>query len=212
MEGRTLLTPDEAPALIFAYSPLSIDYVSDVGWTVLDPKPPFFTLNNVYVINCHRIFHLAISQQTFDNRVIPQHSAHCSQDEMLPGYEIVKAMLSHLEQRDYDISSLAWLAELTPDREEFFSKSRASLRGDTLYLPAVDYQAGIYAAVLTKNDAGNFVIDDLQIPLNTDEVSLFDEEIQSFIFNQADLDGETRNLRLTLISLNPAVFKLTVEE
>ena len=212
MEGRTLLTPAEAPALIFAYSPLSIDYVSDVGWTVLDPKPPFFTLNNVYVINCHRIYHLAISQQTFDNKVIPQHSAHCSQDEMLPGYEIVKAMLSHLEQRDYDISSLAWLAELTPDREEFFSKSRASLRGDTLYLPAVEYQDGIYAAVLINDDSGNFVIDDLQIPLNIDEVSIFNQETASFIFTQADVNGEIGNLKLTLISANPTAFKLTIEE
>ncbi|MDG2175876.1 MAG: sulfatase-like hydrolase/transferase [Gammaproteobacteria bacterium] len=208
MEGRSLLSLEEDPRLIFAYSSATTEYVADLGWTVLDPIPPFNTLNKVFVLNCQRIYELIINEQSFKNRLIPRHSVPCSQDKLLPAYEIAKAILNQLNEQDYDISSLGWLTELA----EFFSKSRASLRGDTLYLPAVEYQDGIYAAVLINDDSGNFVIDDLQVPLNIDEVSIFNQETASFILTQADVNGEIGNLRLTLISANPTVFKLTIEE
>ena len=224
MEGRSLLVPDEDPGLIFAYAPLSIDYISGVGWTVTDPKPPFYTLNNVFVMNCQRIYQLKISQHTFTNRAISGYSNPCSKDELLSKSEIAKALLTHLIERDYEILSLAWLADLVPDLddyfsisrganiEKYFSKSTATVTGDILYLPAVEYQQGLYAAVLSKNDTGDFVIVDLQTPLNTDNIFRFDKATGSLLLNQSDVDGETRNLRLSLISTNPAVFRLAIAE
>jgi hypothetical protein len=212
MEGQSLLSLDEDPRLIFAYSPDAIDYVTDVGWTVVDPQPPFYTLNNVYVLNCHRLYQLRIRQQTFTNRAVTGHTAPCIQEEMLPAYQIAKAILSHLEERDYDTSSLAWLTALAPDIEEHMSKSHATLKDNMLYLPAVEYQQGIYAAVLRKNDSGNYQLEDLHLPINTDEISVFNQETQSFLLNGAEVNGESRNLRLTLISINPNVFAVATDD
>ena len=135
----------------------------DVDWTALDPKSPFYTLNKISVLNCQRIYELIISEQSFKNGLIPRHSEPCGQDKLLPAYEIVKAIPSQLNERNYDISSLEWLTELTSDIEGFLSKSNASLRGEFLYLPAIEYQQGVYAAVLRREDSGNFRLEYFQI-------------------------------------------------
>ena len=212
MEGRSLLSLNNEKRLLFAYGPSSLEYQDDVGFSVSEPRPPFFTLNNFYAINCDRIYQVTFNEEAFKSREIPDLESACAQSDRLTLAEVGRAMVSNLEERGYDTSSLDWLLNVTNKLQRTFSRSTATLENDVLYIPAIEYQGTIYAAVLKKNGSGNYTIDHLSTPLNNTVVATFDSDVNLFRLEDVSAEEGLRNFNLVLIGTNPPVFGLVATE
>ena len=212
MEGRSLLSLNNEKRLLFAYGPSSLEYQDDVGFSVSEPRPPFFTLNNFYAINCDRIYQVTFNEEAFKSREIPDLESACAQSDRLTLAEVGRAMVSNLEERGYDTSSLDWLLNVTNKLQRTFSRSTATLENDVLYIPAIEYQGTIYAAVLKKNGSGNYTIDHLLTPLNNTVVATFDSDVNLFRLEDVSAEEGLRNFNLVLIGTNPPVFGLVATE
>ena len=212
MEGRSLLSLNNEKRLLFAYGPSSLEYQDDVGFSVSEPRPPFFTLNNFYAINCDRIYQVTFNEEAFKSREIPDLESACAQSDRLTLAEVGRAMVSNLEERGYDTSSLDWLLNVTNKLQRTFSRSTATLENDVLYIPAIEYQGTIYAAVLKKNGSGNYTIDHLLTPLNNTVVATFDLDVNLFRLEDVSAEEGLRNFNLVLIGTNPPVFELVATE
>ena len=212
MEGRSLLSLNNEKRLLFAYGPSSLEYQDDVGFSVSEPRPPFFTLNNFYAINCDRIYQVTFNEEAFKSREIPDLESACAQSDRLTLAEVGRAMVSNLGERGYDTSSLDWLLNVTNKLERTFSRSTATLENDVLYIPAIEYQGTVYAAVLKKNGSGNYTIDYLSTPLNNTAVASFDSDVNLFRLEDVSAEEGLRNFNLVLIGTNPPVFGLVAAE
>jgi len=212
MEGRSLLRLNNEKRLLFAYGPSSLEYQDDVGFSVSEPRPPFFTLNNFYAINCDRIYQVTFNEEAFKSREIPDLESACAQSDRLTLAEVGRAMVSNLGERGYDTSSLDWLLNVTNKLERTFSRSTATLENDVLYIPAIEYQGTVYAAVLKKNGSGNYTIDYLSTPLNNTVVASFDSDVNLFRLEDVSAEEGLRNFNLVLIGTNPPVFGLVAAE
>ena len=212
MEGRSLLRLNNEKRLLFAYGPSSLEYQDDVGFSVSEPRPPFFTLNNFYAINCDRIYQVTFNEEAFKSREIPDLESACAQSDRLTLAEVGRAMVSNLGERGYDTSSLDWLLNVTNKLERTFSRSTATLENDVLYIPAIEYQGTVYAAVLKKNGSGNYTIDYLSTPLNNTVVATFDSDVNLFRLEDVSAEEGLRNFNLVLIGTNPPVFGLVATE
>jgi len=212
MEGRSLLSLNNEKRLLFAYGPSSLEYQDDVGFSVSELRPPFFTLNNFYAINCDRIYQVTFNEEAFKSREIPDLESACAQSDRLTLAEVGRAMVSNLGERGYDTSSLDWLLNVTNKLERTFSRSTATLENDVLYIPAIEYQGTIYAAVLKKNGSGNYTIDHLLTPLNNTVVATFDSDVNLFRLEDVSAEEGLRNFNLVLIGTNPPVFGLVAAE
>ena len=212
MEGRSLLSLNNEKRLLFAYGPSSLEYQDDVGFSVSEPRPPFFTLNNFYAINCDRIYQVTFNEEAFKSREIPDLESACAQSDRLTLAEVGRAMVSNLEERGYDTSSLDWLLNVTNKLQRTFSRSTATLENDVLYIPAIEYQGTVYAAVLKKNVSGNYTIDYLSTPLNNTVVASFDSDVNLFRLEDVSAEEGLRNFNLVLIGTNPPVFGLVAAE
>jgi arylsulfatase A-like enzyme len=212
MEGRSLLRLNNEKRLLFAYGPSSLEYQDDVGFSVSEPRPPFFTLNNFYAINCDRIYQVTFNEEAFKSREIPDLESACAQSDRLTLAEVGRAMVSNLGERGYDTSSLDWLLNVTNKLERTFSRSTATLENDVLYIPAIEYQGTVYAAVLKKNGSGNYTIDYLSTPLNNTVVATFDSDVNLFRLKDVSAEEGLRNFNLVLIGTNPLVFGLVATE
>jgi len=212
MEGRSLFRLNNEKRLLFAYGPSSLEYQDDVGFSVSEPRPPFFTLNNFYAINCDRIYQVTFNEEAFKSREIPDLESACAQSDRLTLAEVGRAMVSNLEERGYDTSSLDWLLNVTNKLQRTFSRSTATLENDVLYIPAIEYQGTIYAAVLKKNGSGNYTIDHLLTPLNNTVVATFDSDVNLFRLEDVSAEEGLRNFNLVLIGTNPPVFGLVATE
>ena len=212
MEGRSLLRLNNEKRLLFAYGPSSLEYQDDVGFSVSEPRPPFFTLNNFYAINCDRIYQVTFNEEAFKSREIPDLESACAQSDRLTLAEVGRAMVSNLGERGYDTSSLDWLLNVTNKLQRTFSRSTATLENDVLYIPAIEYQGTVYAAVLKKNGSGNYTIDYLSTPLNNTVVATFDSDVNLFRLEDVSAEEGLRNFNLVLIGTNPPVFGLVATE
>jgi len=212
MEGRSLLRLNNEKRLLFAYGPSLLEYQDDVGFSVSEPRPPFFTLNNFYAINCDRIYQVTFNEEAFKSREIPDLESACAQSDRLTLAEVGRAMVSNLGERGYDTSSLDWLLNVTNKLERTFSRSTATLENDVLYIPAIEYQGTVYAAVLKKNGSGNYTIDYLSTPLNNTVVASFDSDVNLFRLEDVSAEEGLRNFNLVLIGTNPPVFGLVEAE
>ena len=212
MEGRSLFRLNNEKRLLFAYGPSSLEYQDDVGFSVSEPRPPFFTLNNFYAINCDRIYQVTFNEEAFKSREIPDLESACAQSDRLTLAEVGRAMVSNLGERGYDTSSLDWLLNVTNKLERTFSRSTATLENDVLYIPAIEYQGTVYAAVLKKNGSGNYTIDYLSTPLNNTVVASFDSDVNLFRLEDVSAEEGLRNFNLVLIGTNPPVFGLVATE
>ena len=212
MEGRSLFRLNNEKRLLFAYGPSSLEYQDDVGFSVSELRPPFFTLNNFYAINCDRIYQVTFNEEAFKSREIPDLESACAQSDRLTLAEVGRAMVSNLGERGYDTSSLDWLLNVTNKLERTFSRSTATLENDVLYIPAIEYQGTVYAAVLKKNGSGNYTIDYLSTPLNNTVVASFDSDVNLFRLEDVSAEEGLRNFNLVLIGTNPPVFGLVAAE
>jgi hypothetical protein len=208
MEGRSLLSLNNENRLLFSYGPLSLEYLDDVGFSVSEPKPPFFTLNNFYAINCDRIYQVTFNQKTFKNMEIVGLESPCSHGDRITTAELGRAMVSNLSERGYDTSSLEWLLEVTAGIETYLPRSTATIKNEVLYIPSIEYLENIYAVVLKKNSSGNYFIDYLSTPLNSTEPSIFYPDINAFRLKDVSVEDGVRNFNLVLIGTNPPVFEL----
>ena len=96
--------------------------------------------------------------------------------------------------------------------ERYFNSSNATLSGDNLYVPAINFRSTISAALFTRNEEGNFLLRENKLPLNQENVAVFDSSTRSLLLPQSDVNGEVLDLKLTIINNNPLRFDLEILE
>ena len=118
----------------------------------------------------------------------------------------------HLKNRNYEIDSLDWILAPYEEMERYFSSSNATLSGNNLYVPAINFRSTISAALFTRNNEGDFLLRENQPPLNQENVAVFDNNTRSLLLPKSDVNGEVLDLKLTIISNNPLRFDLQILE
>ncbi len=97
MNGTSLLN-GEVPA--------DREIISTTTGSSKEIKPPFYQINIVQVIVCHKWYALNVRKNTFESGTIAGHTAKCG-GNLIPSDELVhQRILKYLEKYDYDISSL----------------------------------------------------------------------------------------------------------
>jgi arylsulfatase A-like enzyme len=101
-----------APAWMHGTSLLNGEVPADreiISLTTGSPKeikPPFYQINIVQVIVCHKWYALNVRKNTFDSGTITGHTAKCDEGLLPPGEKVHQRILKYLEKHGYDISSL----------------------------------------------------------------------------------------------------------
>jgi len=212
MEGESLLSGERENPLILSVAIGSVVNIEGVGFEVIDPKPPFYTLNRLYAFDCHKNYQIRIDRHTFTTTEIAGYTAPCPEEGLFTEVEVARLMLEHLENRNYEIDTLDWVLAPYQEIERYFNSSNATLSGDNLYVPAINFRSTISAALFTRNEEGNFLLRENKLPLNQENVAVFDSSTRSLLLPQSDVNGEVLDLKLTIINNNPLRFDLEILE
>ncbi len=211
MEGESILSLGNEDRLIFSYQAHTLEMVEGLGWSVRAQEPPFFTLNNIFVIDCNRLFAARISEESFRERIIDSHSGSCSSQRVRSASEISQAIRENLYARGYDVSSLGWLTDSYDRNGQFFSLSRPTLSGDLLFIPSIKFQNKSYSALLERMDDGYFeLVDHRSLPESSVGITL-NESNPSFVLKDVDVDGVSGLLEVTLIRKSPPRFDINFQ-
>ena len=97
MNGTSLLN-GEAPA--------DREILSLTTGSPREIKPPFYQINIVQVIVCHKWYALNVRKNIFDSGTIPGHTARCDENLLPPGDLVHQRILKYLEKHGYDTDSL----------------------------------------------------------------------------------------------------------
>jgi hypothetical protein len=212
MEGQSLLAEERGIPLIISVAASSLAYIEGVGFEVIDPQPPFYSLNRMYVFDCQQNHLMRIDRPTFSNSEITGYTKPCPEELLISEADIARLMLEHLKNRNYEIDSLDWILAPYEEMERYFSSSNATLSGNNLYVPAINFRSTISAALFTRNNEGDFLLRENQPPLNQENVAVFDNNTRSLLLPKSDVNGEVLDLKLTIISNNPLRFDLQILE
>ncbi len=106
LQGRSLLSDARSrDDQIYIVDRTSVAFRGD--WLeVLSPKPPFYTLGALAVIQCDRLFTLKLPRGRFSSRRIEGHTQPCAPDELPPASTVHSQLIEHLAQAGYDTSTL----------------------------------------------------------------------------------------------------------
>jgi arylsulfatase A-like enzyme len=106
MEGRSLLSdPIDPLAPIVIVSRAHSESVD--GWRrVTNIQPPFYTLGWIAVNYCNVQYSFRLPVGRTTRRILHQHSAPCSPEEIPDKRRARRFLLDHLEEKGYDVSSL----------------------------------------------------------------------------------------------------------
>ncbi|HET9912985.1 MAG TPA: sulfatase-like hydrolase/transferase [Anaerolineales bacterium] len=97
MNGTSLLN-GEAPA--------DREIVSLTTGSPREIKPPFYQINIVQVIVCHKWYALNVRKNIFDSGTITGHTARCDENLLPPGELVHQRILKYLQKHGYDTDSL----------------------------------------------------------------------------------------------------------
>lgn len=97
MNGTSLLN-GEAPA--------SREIISTTTGSPKEIAPPFYQINIVQVIVCHKWYALDVRENFFDSGTITGHTAKCDEGLLPPDEFVHQRILEYLEEYGYDTSSL----------------------------------------------------------------------------------------------------------
>jgi len=111
MEGDSLLSlEEEYSRLIFSSVTAKPKLNRKSGRYEVDkPKPPFYTLGRLSLIDCHVRYEANLVKFTFSMSSIEEHTKPCAKSDILSKDEAIKAIANHLDQQAYDIQE--WLPE-----------------------------------------------------------------------------------------------------
>ncbi|MCK5611604.1 sulfatase-like hydrolase/transferase [Candidatus Pacearchaeota archaeon] len=106
MEGRSLLNIEhKSIEPIFITKRSSRQLIG--GWVqTKPPKPPFYTLGQLSMIYCDRIYKLRLKDNNYRVQRVDNHTAPCDVDD-IPSYEEGhKMLINHLKQAKYNTLSI----------------------------------------------------------------------------------------------------------
>ncbi len=108
MTGRSLLNPELDRFFPIFSTEVNRDRVKTWIWMVDDSKsiPPFYSLGNIAVNICNKVFRLYVDKFEYTVSTAQGHTDPCPEDQVPSDAEVKKILFDHLEQNDYDISSL----------------------------------------------------------------------------------------------------------
>lgn len=108
MEGQSLLKGEpDAGRLIFS---TGAAYVKEInGIFMVDPeqrKPPFYQLGFLGIVDCQVWYRYDLIHRAWSSGPVLEHTMPCQTEELLPPEQIRSALLAHLADKGFDISSL----------------------------------------------------------------------------------------------------------
>jgi arylsulfatase A-like enzyme len=111
MAGRSLLSPGLDRFYPIFSTEVNRDRVKAWIWMVDDSKsiPPFYSLGNIAVNICNKVFRLYVDKFEYTVSTVAGHTDPCPEDQIPSEATVKKILFDHLEQNNYDVSSLnAW--------------------------------------------------------------------------------------------------------
>ena len=114
MEGDSLLTGSISPTRLILGTGSRAGTNVGKYFEIPDVKPPLYTLENMYMIQCQRYWRLNLRSGAWKFRQIDGHTAPCGQDELLGATEAKQYLIDHLIERGYPASALKKAAESKP--------------------------------------------------------------------------------------------------
>jgi hypothetical protein len=109
MQGHSLLQEDRPDnELIFSTGTKLTTRNEQKMWVVdsANVKPPFYQFSFFNIVNCHKWYWLDFTSLTWDSGDVPEHTAPCSDEQLLTQDQIYKALLEHLSVNGFDISTI----------------------------------------------------------------------------------------------------------
>jgi hypothetical protein len=109
MQGHSLLQEDRPDnELIFSTGTKLTTRNEQKMWVVdsANVKPPFYQFSFFNIVNCHKWYWLDFTSLTWDSGDVPEHTAPCSDEQLLTQDQIYKALLEHLSANGFDISTI----------------------------------------------------------------------------------------------------------
>ncbi|MGB3701688.1 MAG: sulfatase-like hydrolase/transferase, partial [Anaerolineales bacterium] len=109
MQGQSLLQEDRPDNELIFSTGTVLTTRNEQRKTVVDSanvKPPFYQFSFVNIVNCNKWYWLDFTSLTWDSGDVPEHTAPCSDEQLLTQDQIYKALLEHLSDNGFDISTI----------------------------------------------------------------------------------------------------------
>lgn len=109
MQGQSLLQEDRPDNELIFSTGTVLTIRNEQKKTVVDSanvKPPFYQFSFVNIVNCHKWYRLDFTSLTWDSGDVPEHTAPCSDEQLLTQDQIHEALLEHFSANGFDISTI----------------------------------------------------------------------------------------------------------
>ncbi|MGB7094543.1 MAG: sulfatase, partial [Anaerolineales bacterium] len=109
MQGQSLLQEDNPDNELIFSTGTVLTTRNDQRKTVVDSanvKAPFYQFSFFNIVNCNKWYWLDLTSLTWDSGDVPEHTAPCSDEQLLTQDQIYKALLEHLSDNGFDISTI----------------------------------------------------------------------------------------------------------
>jgi hypothetical protein len=109
MQGQSLLQEDNPDNELIFSTGTVLTIRNEQKKTVVDSanvKPPFYQFSFVNIVNCHKWYRLDFTSLTWDSGDVPEHTAPCSDEQLLTQDQIHEALLEHFSANGFDISTI----------------------------------------------------------------------------------------------------------
>lgn len=93
-------------SLLNGEPPADREIISTTTGSPTEIAPPFYQINIVQVIVCHKWYALNVRENTFDSGRIKGHTSKCDEDLLPPDEFVHQRILEYLEKHGYNIRSL----------------------------------------------------------------------------------------------------------
>lgn len=96
----------DGTSFLHGETPAAREIITTTSGSPTEIAPPFYQINTVQVIVCHKWYTLNVRKNTFDRGTITAHTSKCDEDLLPSDQQVHQTILEYLEKYGYNISSL----------------------------------------------------------------------------------------------------------
>ncbi len=105
MDGRSLISNDIDPLHPIISTSVIRRHGSGGWWVAANPKPPYFSLGAISIVQCHMWSVIRLEDGSFVRQPVEGHTAVCGEEKLYTETEIREFVVSHLRKQRYDVSA-----------------------------------------------------------------------------------------------------------
>jgi hypothetical protein len=114
MEGDSLLNEQISPTRPILGTGTGAGKQVGQFFEISNVKPPLYTLQKVYMIQCQRYWLLNLRSGRWDSQEVKGHTRPCNRKDLFNAVEAKQYMIEHLIDRNYPASALEKAAKRKP--------------------------------------------------------------------------------------------------